>query len=152
METWAGGCQCGAIRYELAPAEILTLICCHCRECQRQSASAFGMSIILPRSAFRLLQGTLTSWERRSDRGAVNRANFCPTCGVRLCHDGGDDSAVISVKAGSLDDTSVLSPAAHIWTKRAQPWVRMPGDALCYEGEPETDDELFAAYRGRISR
>jgi hypothetical protein len=44
METWSGGRQCGAIRYEVAFEEVLTLVCCHCRECQRQSASAFGRS------------------------------------------------------------------------------------------------------------
>ena len=59
METWSGGRQCGAIRYEVAFEEVLTLVCCHCRECQRQSASAFGMSLILPRSAFRVAEGSM---------------------------------------------------------------------------------------------
>ncbi|MEI9964568.1 MAG: hypothetical protein WDM92_07580 [Caulobacteraceae bacterium] len=38
-----GGCQCGAVRYELRSAE-RTLWICHCHECQKQSGSAFGMS------------------------------------------------------------------------------------------------------------
>jgi hypothetical protein len=47
-----GGCQCGALRYEIR-AEPLTLYVCHCTECQRQSAA---VSIVKP--------GTLddTSW------------------------------------------------------------------------------------------
>jgi len=40
-----GGCQCGAVRYAVA-AEPLRLYVCHCRECQKQSGSAFGMSLI----------------------------------------------------------------------------------------------------------
>jgi hypothetical protein len=151
-ETWAGGCQCGEIRYEIASRRVLTLVCCHCRECQRQSASAFGMSMIMPRSALTLLHGTPKTWQRRSDRGTVNRAHFCPTCGVRIFHDGGDASAEISLKAGTLDDTGVLEPVGQIWIKRAQPWLRLPDDALIYEGEPESDDNLHAAYRNKTAR
>ena len=108
--------------------------------------------MILPRVAFRLTQGTLATWKRLSDLGTINRANFCPTCGVRIFHDGGEETAEISVKAGSLDDTSVLTPAAHIWTKRAQPWMHLSDDVLQYEGEPESDDELHAVYRDRKSQ
>ena len=31
-----GGCQCGGVRYEV-------VFVCHCRECRRQSSSAFGI-------------------------------------------------------------------------------------------------------------
>ena len=43
-----GGCQCGAIRYRLlrAPA---ALYACHCRDCQKQSSSAFGLSMWVER-------------------------------------------------------------------------------------------------------
>ena len=45
-----GGCQCGAIRYQLlrAPA---ALYACHCRDCQKQSSSAFGLSMWVERDA-----------------------------------------------------------------------------------------------------
>jgi hypothetical protein len=105
------------------------------------------MSLRLPRAGFRLLQGALVNWARGTDRGTTNRANFCPSCGVRIFHDGGEESADISLKAGSLDDTRHLRPVGHIWTGSAQPWVHLPDDLLCYEGQPETDDALFAAYR-----
>ena len=107
------------------------------------------MSLIVPRAAFRLVRVTLKTWELRSERDAVKRGHFCPTCGVRICHDGGETSAEISVKAGSLDDTRGLQPVAHIWTKNAQPWVPIPEDALCYAGEPDSDDAAQAACRSK---
>lgn len=51
-----GGCQCGAIRYELSQGP-LQLYVCHCTECRKQSASAFGVSFIVPQAALHLTQG-----------------------------------------------------------------------------------------------
>jgi hypothetical protein len=42
--TWEGGCQCKSVRY-LLRALPLTLYACHCKECQLQSSSAFGLSM-----------------------------------------------------------------------------------------------------------
>ncbi len=148
-ERWSGGCQCGEVRYEIEAAAAAALYCCHCRDCQKQSASAFGMSLILPRAAFRLRQGALALWATRSDSGAPKRGHFCPTCGVRIFHDGGPESATISLKAGTLDDTTPLRPAAQIWTTRAQGWVVLPDDQLHYAGEPADEAEVAAAYAGR---
>jgi hypothetical protein len=39
---YTGGCQCGSVRFVLT-TEPIRLGACHCRECQRQSGSAFGM-------------------------------------------------------------------------------------------------------------
>jgi hypothetical protein len=39
-----GGCQCGAVQHE-SFSEPLALFVCHCAECRKQSASAFGMSL-----------------------------------------------------------------------------------------------------------
>ena len=150
--TWLGGCQCGEVRYEVESAHVLTLYCCHCRDCQRQSASAFGMSLRMPRTALRLVRGTLKTWEHRCDRGAIKRGHFYPTCGVRIFHDGGEMNPVISLKAGSLDNTDVLRPVGHIWTKSAQRWVPVPEGVLVYEGQPDTAEDLYAAYRGQSVR
>ena len=41
-----GGCQCGSIRYRIKQ-EANMLYACHCRDCQKQSGSAFGLSLIV---------------------------------------------------------------------------------------------------------
>jgi len=46
-----GGCQCGHVRYRLNGPP-LTLCACHCRDCQKQSASAFGMSLWVRQPCF----------------------------------------------------------------------------------------------------
>ncbi|HEX9585440.1 MAG TPA: GFA family protein, partial [Gammaproteobacteria bacterium] len=57
----AGGCQCGDIRYECAD-EPIDLFICHCRECRKQSASAFGISFDVARADFRLTAGEPRFW------------------------------------------------------------------------------------------
>jgi len=146
-----GGCQCGAVRYAIERTAILTLYCCHCRECQRQSASGFGMSMKVSRGGFRVEQGRLSLWERRTDRGSITRMHFCPNCGVRICHDSGADSAMVSLKAGSLDDTGWLRPVGHIWAKRAQKWLALAPNLLIYDAQPESYDALIGAYRAQTA-
>ena len=135
-EPWTGGCQCGAVRYEIEPLEVLTLYCCHCRECQRQAASGFGMSMLLRRRGFRLLRGALRNWSRPADSGGVNCANFCPSCGVRIFHEGGEGSAVISLKAGSLDDTGGCGRSAISGPGAPSPGSIWPRACCATRGSP----------------
>ena len=67
--------------------------------------------------------------------GRSKTCTFCGDCGARICHQ--TNSAGISVKAGTLDDTSDLSPTTHYWTKRKQPWIVSPDGVKCV-----TDDGL----------
>ncbi|MGH6954543.1 MAG: GFA family protein [Alphaproteobacteria bacterium] len=131
-----GGCQCGVVRYTIS-SEPLALYICHCRECQKQSASAFGLSLIVRRDGFRLTRGATKSWSRPTDSGRALRCAFCPECGSRLWHEREGIVETISVKAGSLDEPVDLRSAVHIWTSRKLPGVIIPEGALQFPREPE---------------
>ena len=118
-----GGCQCGRVRYRIE-GEPLGLAVCHCRGCQRQSGSAFGMSLAVPSAAFHLVSGTLKAFSVPCDSGRTKTCSFCPDCGTRIHHRVFD--AALSVKAGTLDDPSTLAPGAHYWTQHKLPWVLIP--------------------------
>ena len=124
-----GACQCGAIRYSI-DGEVYRLNVCHCRDCQRQSGSAFGMSLIIRPDAFRLGSGTLKEFQTTADSGRRKTCAFCPECGVRIYN---ATSALMAIKAGTLDDTSSLNPDAHYWTKRKQSWTPLPAEIPCFE-------------------
>jgi Glutathione-dependent formaldehyde-activating enzyme len=47
---YTGGCQCGSVRYDVT-MEPIRLLTCHCKECQRQSGSAFAMSMPVKKDA-----------------------------------------------------------------------------------------------------
>jgi hypothetical protein len=123
-----GGCQCGAVRYEITVTPE-ALYVCHCRECRKQSASAFGMSLIVARTGFRLTAGKPKSWSRPTDSGRVLDCKFCPDCGSRVWHERAGGAEMISVKGGSLDRPLDLGSAIHVWTSRKLPGVIIPEHA-----------------------
>lgn len=134
-EVRRGGCQCGAVRYEITGAPLEVYVC-HCRECRKQSASAFGISVMVPRGAFRLLCGTPRFWARAADSGRRVECAFCPDCGSRVWHQGGAGSAHLTVKGGSLDDPPDLAAAVHIWTSRMLAGVVLPPGVRSFPEEP----------------
>ncbi len=143
-----GGCQCGALRYELN-TEPITLYACHCSACQKQSSSAFGMSLRVPRSGFAVTRGVPREWRRRADSGREVICHFCGDCGSRLFHCPSPESEFLNIKAGTLEDTKWLRPVGHVWTGSAQGWVALGGDVLVYEGQPEDFAPLIARWQER---
>jgi hypothetical protein len=143
---YTGGCQCGRIRYEIR-GEPLTLYCCHCTECQRQSSSAFGMSMVVLTRDLAIVQGEPQEWRRRAASGGEVICRFCPDCGSRLFHNPTRNLKVTNVKPGTLDDTQWLQPVGHLWTRSAQPWVHIDVDTLSYQEQPVDFAPLFARWR-----
>ncbi len=131
----AGGCQCGAVRYEISEDPIAVYIC-HRRECRKQSASAFGISLEVRRAAFRMVGGAPKTWSRPTDSGRILDYRFCPDCGSRLWHEAAGAES-ITVKGGSLDAPIDLRAAIHIWTSRRLPGVLIPEGAPRHAQEPE---------------
>jgi hypothetical protein len=129
-----GGCQCGAVRYECA-GEPFGLFVCHCSECRKQSGSAFGMSLPIPRSGFRITKGEARFWTRFGDSGRPIRCAFCSDCGTRLWDE--PEPEIVVIKAGSLDEPVDMAKAIHIWTSRKMPGVIIPAGAPQFAEEPD---------------
>ena len=119
-----GGCQCGKVRYKLK-AEPISLIACHCKQCQLQSGSAFGMSMHVKTDTLEV-KGQLKSFDRIADSGNKNTGYFCPQCGNRIYNVPQALKGILVLKPGTLDDTKWLKPNAMIWLKSAQEWVPIP--------------------------
>ncbi len=140
-----GACQCRAVRYSCAAAPA-SIYACHCTECQRQSGSAFGTSMLVPREAFLITQGSPRTWVRTSDSGRKVDCAFCPDCGTRLVHLPQHSPGMAIVRPGTLDDTSWIRLAGHIWTASRQPWFEVPAGSVSYEQQPPDFAKLIEAY------
>ncbi|MBT8389340.1 MAG: GFA family protein [Altererythrobacter sp.] len=141
-----GGCQCGAVTYR-AKAEAKGYAC-HCRDCQKQSSSAFGIS--LPMDAADLaVDGELGCYTKTADSGAQTDCYFCPNCGSRIYHEGKGRPGKVTIKAGTLDDTSTIRLTGHVWVSRKQPWLDLPESMPAWQTQPTLPEEWELLWRGK---
>jgi hypothetical protein len=140
---------CGDAEYELS-AEPITLLCCHCTECQTASGSSFVLSLKMPRGAVSIVRGKAQAFLRPEADGQERHVFRCPRCLTALWSERLDTPEMITVYAGTLYDSPKLRPVAHIWTSDAQPWIVLPADALQFPENPPSMEPIVAAWhRGR---
>jgi hypothetical protein len=141
-----GGCPCQAIRFAVRAMPLL-VYACHCTECQRSSGSAFGLSMPVAASSFRIVRGEPKPWRRIGVRGEQSTSWFCADCGCRIYGERDGRSEISTVRAGTLDDTSWLRPIAHVHLGSAQAWERILNNAECFDVMPPEFSGLSAKWR-----
>jgi hypothetical protein len=105
-----GGCLCGAVRYEVC-GPLRPIVMCHCIQCRRMTGHVMAATAAR-HGDFRLLSEAGLGWYASSDEA---RRGFCTRCGSTLFWQGGGLD-YLSIAAGSLDDSSGLHIACHIFT------------------------------------
>jgi hypothetical protein len=147
-----GGCQCGALRYEITQAPMM-IYNCHCTNCQTVGGSAFSTPITVLEAGFNFTKGEPRSYEWSSDAGNRRFGSFCGDCGTRIAHGAIPSSGVLSVRSGTLDDTTWVEPVGDIWTKSAQPWVAFSDDRFRTDQQPLDYAPFIERFRaqGRFS-
>lgn len=125
----AGGCTCGAVRFELLSAP-LYVHCCHCTWCQRESGTAFALNAMVEADRVRLLKGEVEVVDTPSSSGRGQKIARCSRCRIALWSNyAGAGEAVRFVRVGTLDSAGALPPDIHIFTASKQPWVTLPAGA-----------------------
>ncbi|MFL6604830.1 MAG: GFA family protein [Steroidobacteraceae bacterium] len=115
-----GACRCGEVQIRISAQPILTMAC-HCRGCQRMSASAFSLSAAIPTAGFEVVCGEpVIGGLRNPDL----RHFFCPRCMswmfTRFLPE------FVNVRVTMLDDVSWFAPFVETWTKTKLSWVTSP--------------------------
>lgn len=127
-----GGCECGAIRYRLRDAPFF-VNCCHCRQCQKITGSAFAVNAMIEADRVALVQGRPAIAEGGSTR--------CPDCAALLwaTHPmfGG---TILFLRAGTLDEGEALVPDAHFFLRSKHRWIEIPAGVRQFETLPGPDD------------
>ena len=117
-----GGCLCGATRYEYdgeaGPANY-----CHCADCRKCTGSAFNIGVCIEARRLRILSGSPKSFKKLGDSGNELTRHFCPECGSPLYTSSPQHPDIYYLKAGSLDDPTVVRAAHQSWVKSRVPWA-----------------------------
>jgi hypothetical protein len=130
----AGGCLCRAVRYTLNAAPIVTRAC-WCRVCQYIGAGSGTVNVCFPSSALQV-SGELRDFPLLAESGNLMHRRFCPNCGTHLFSAAEARPRLVFVRAGSLDDPEVASPAMTIWTSAAPSWACISQELPQVERQP----------------
>ncbi|MFO1150896.1 MAG: GFA family protein [Alsobacter sp.] len=104
-----GGCLCGGVGYRVT-GRLRDVVACYCKQCQRTSGNYVAASRAANADLEIAEAGTL-AWYRSSEEA---ERGFCTRCGGNLFWRvvGGPRT---SIMAGTLDDTTGLAVAQHIY-------------------------------------
>jgi hypothetical protein len=131
----AGTCRCGRVEIEVTAPPIMTSAC-HCRGCQRMSASAWSLTAMFPTAAFRVSKGSVV---RGGVRGPQLEHMFCPDCMTWMFTRiiGVDD--FVNVRPTMFDDPEWTRPFIETMTAEKLPWADTPAKHS-YAGFPPPED------------
>ena len=103
LQTFKGGCHCGAVRFEVDLPSRIEVEDCNCSIC----AMSGNIQIIVPASRFRLLSGADNLAEYRFNTRQA-RHLFCKTCGIKSYYIPRPNPDGVAVTYRCLDDWQSL--------------------------------------------
>jgi len=121
--TYAGGCLCGAVRYEIT-GPVSNPCYCHCTTCRRATGAPLVPWGTFAREAVRIVRGRLSEFRSSAQ---VSRG-FCAHCGTSLTYRHEARAGEIDVTLATLDDPTLVPPRMHVWVKDRLPWVAIGDD------------------------
>jgi hypothetical protein len=121
-----GGCNCGAVRFEVTEPLALAGYC-HCRRCQRRTGGAASLQAFPVPGSMRLLSGgdQLGVWQPEDGYGKV----FCTSCGSHLWSQA-PDGTLGAIRMGVFDTDPGIRPSYRQFLESAAPWEPVPDDGL----------------------
>ena len=122
-----GGCNCGAVRFEMT-APLLGASYCHCRRCQRRTGAAASPNARAAPGSFHVVAGEdrLRAWTP----GDGYEKWFCGDCGSSLFSRHPTNAGQIGVRMGAFDHDPGVRPAVRFWVGSAAAWEEIPDDGL----------------------
>lgn len=122
-----GGCNCGAVRFEVTEPLLLASYC-HCRRCQRRSGAAASANAHPKPGTFRIVAGEdrLRSW--KPERGGEKF--FCGDCGSAIFADNPSHPDSLGIRMGTFDGDPGVRPSVRQFVAYAAPWEAIPDDGL----------------------
>jgi hypothetical protein len=122
-----GGCNCGAVRFEVTEP-LAGALYCHCRRCQRRTGTAASANAMAAPDSFRIVAGEdrLRAW--KPEDGAEKW--FCGDCGSALFSKTPGAPDAIGVRLGAFDGDPGVRPSIRQYVTYAASWEPIPDDGL----------------------
>jgi hypothetical protein len=125
-----GGCNCGAVRFEVTEPLVVASYChCkRCQRCQRRSGAAASANAHPAPGAFRIVAGEdrLRVWKPEGG----GEKWFCGDCGSSLFGRNLGHADPIGIRMGAFDADPGIRPSVRQFVAYAAPWEPIADDGL----------------------
>ena len=129
-----GRCRCDRIRIRISAAPLLTMAC-HCKGCQRMTASAYSLSAAIPSAGFAVIKGETVLGGLQGE----THHHYCGHCKSWLFTRMDDMDWFVNLRVSMLDDTSWFAPFIETMTSEKMPWATTPAQHR-FEQFPALED------------
>ena len=144
-----GTCGCGQLTYTLS-SDPLFVHCCHCRECQKQTGSAYVLNAIIETDRVRYT-GRVTRHTLATPSGKGQIITRCADCGTAVFSEYMiRKGALRYVRVGTLNNPDKFPPDVQIFTSSKQAWVPLSKEIPQFEELYSFDDLWPAASLDRL--
>ena len=126
--TLTGGCECGAVRYEVAD-EFRYALNCHCSRCRAGTGAAFKPFAGIESDKLTVTKGTDSLLVYGDETDNHTRCGVCGSLLFSLIN-----GERVHVALGSLADEPSIRPSAHIYVGSKAPWYEIT------DGLPQHDE------------
>lgn len=144
---WNGRCRCGKVTLTVTKAPLLTMAC-HCKGCQRMSASAFSLTAAVPADGFQIEGETVQG-------GIHGKADheFCRYCMAWLFTRPEGVDFFVNLRVTMLDDPSWFVPFIETQTAEMLPWAKTPAvHSFARFPEMKQFDGMMKEFAGKAAR
>jgi hypothetical protein len=122
-----GGCNCGAVRFEITE-RLLGAHYCHCTRCQRRSGGAVSANADVVPGSFRIVEGeaALKGWIPPDG----HEKWFCGECGSAIFSRDPEAHSKTGVRLGAVAGDPRVRPEFRQFVAYAAHWEEIPEDGL----------------------
>lgn len=129
-----GGCLCGAVRYEIRGAPVMSGHC-HCVDCRKASAAGHGTFAAYQASQV-TVTGNLTHYKTKADSGAMSDRGFCPVCGTWVTGNPERVPGIVAITIATFDNPEDVSPQMRFYDKRRLSWDTVDPSLTAFPAMP----------------
>ncbi|WP_164156225.1 GFA family protein [Sandarakinorhabdus rubra] len=117
--TEAGGCHCGAVRYEVT-GEPKHVALCHCADCRKSSGAPMVAWAAFAEAQFRVTAGEPVAFNSSGESWRY----FCARCGTGLFYRNAQFlPGIVDIQSAALDNPEAFPAGGHIQVAERISWM-----------------------------
>ena len=113
MAEFTGKCLCGRVSYK-AHAKPTLILNCHCEDCRRSTGAVYGTNVMVAEDQVEI-HGEVSTFNHKAKSGNIMTKRFCPHCGTLMFGNSSGRTNVVSIRAGTVDQTDIIKPVMNVF-------------------------------------